>query len=41
MSFSTLLDIDKLIQHVSCACAILGFSTLLDIDKLIQRSRLY
>ena len=36
LSFSTLLDIDKLTQNGNVTIDIPGFSTLLDIDKLTQ-----
>ena len=36
MSFSTLLDIDKLTRNVACGECPFCFSTLLDIDKLTQ-----
>ena len=36
LSFSTLLDIDKLTPRVMLACMVSSFSTLLDIDKLTR-----
>ena len=34
-SFSSLMDIDKLIQDAGLECKTASFSSLMDIDKLI------